>query len=156
MESSSIQTSAFSVQRSLTSWDTTLTTTAAPHLQVKFKPFLTSLNQQHNHSYSGFIGLVNFYHRFIPHCAELLHPLHQLLTSKTKSQELKWNETATTAFQNTKQALGHATLLVYPKSDTPTCVTTDASDIAVGAVLQQLTEGMWKPISFFSEKDETC
>ena len=99
-----------------------------------------------------FIGLVNFYHRFIPHCAELLHPLHQLLDSKTKSQELSWNQTATTAFQNTKQALGHATLLVYPKSDAPTCVVTDASDIAVGAVLQQFTEGMWKPISFFSKK----
>ena len=35
-----------------------------------------------------FIGLINFYHRFIPHGAELLHPLHTLLNSKSKSQEL--------------------------------------------------------------------
>ena len=35
-----------------------------------------------------FIGLINFYHRFIPHGAELLHPLHALLNSKSKSQEL--------------------------------------------------------------------
>ena len=28
-----------------------------------------------------FLGLVNFYHRFIPHGAELLQPLHALLTS---------------------------------------------------------------------------
>ena len=94
------------------------------------------------------IGLVNFYHRFIPHCAELLHSLHQLLNSKTKSQELKWNETATTAFQNTKQALGHATLLIYPKSDAPTCVTTDASDIAVGAGYVET--------NLLFQKDETC
>lgn len=27
-----------------------------------------------------FIGLVNFYHRFLPHCANLMQPLHSLLT----------------------------------------------------------------------------
>ena len=99
-----------------------------------------------------FIGLINFYHRFIPHGAELLHPLHALLNSKSKSQELSWNEDTTVAFLATKEALANATLLVYPKPDAPTCVMTDASDIAVGAVLQQYVNGTWHPISFFSKK----
>ena len=99
-----------------------------------------------------FIGLINFYHRFIPHGAELLHPLHALLNSKSKSQELSWNEDTTAAFLATKEALANATLLVYPKPDAPTCVMTDASDIVVGAVLQQYVNGMWHPISFLSKK----
>ena len=51
-----------------------------------------------------------------------------------------------------EEDLANATLLVYPKPDAPTCVMTDASDIAVGAVLQQYVNGTWHPISFFSKK----
>ena len=97
-----------------------------------------------------FIGLVNFYHRFLPHCADLMQPLHSLL--KGKSQSLTWTDEATTAFHATKQALANASLLAYPSLDAPTCLMTDASDTAVGAVLQQNINGAWKPISFFSRK----
>ena len=100
-----------------------------------------------------FIGLVNFYHRFLPHCAELMQPLHALLaSSKPKSQTLTWNNTALAAFSAIKEALANATLLYYPKSDTPTCLMTDASDTTVGAVLQQYVDDTWHPISFFSRK----
>ena len=97
-----------------------------------------------------FIGMVNFYHRFLPHCAELMHPLHSLL--QPKSQSLTWTDTATAAFQATKDALARASLLTYPTSNAPTCLMTDASDTAVGAVLQQHISDTWKPISFFSRK----
>ena len=60
-----------------------------------------------------FIGLVNFYHRFIPHGAQLLQPLHALLNSKSKCQELTWNEETTAAFMATKEALANATLPSY-------------------------------------------
>ena len=97
-----------------------------------------------------FIGLVNFYHRFLPHCAELMQPLHSLL--KGKSQSLTWTEAATNSFQASKEALANASLLTYPTPTAPTCLMTDASDTAVGAVLQQHIHGIWKPISFFSRK----
>ncbi len=100
-----------------------------------------------------FIGLVNFYHRFLPHCAELMIPLHALLSScKPKSQSLSWNDNAVAAFHATKEALAAASLLCYPQSDAPTSLATDASDTAIGAVLQQHIEGAWCPISFFSRK----
>ena len=100
-----------------------------------------------------FIGLVNFNHRFLPHCADMMQPLHALLTSsKTKSQTLTWNDGALAAFNATKRALANASLLSYPKSDAPTSLMTDASDTAVGAVLQQYVNGTWCPISFFSRK----
>ena len=100
-----------------------------------------------------FIGLVNFYHRFLPHCAELMNPLHSLLASaKPKSQALTWSDTAQAAFNATKDALAKASLLSYPTTDASTCLMTDASDTGVGAVLQQHFNGTWHPIAFFSKK----
>ena len=67
-----------------------------------------------------FIGLVNFYHRFVPRCANLMQPLHVLVSpGKSKSQTLTWNDEAVTAFIATKEALASASLLSYPKADTP-------------------------------------
>lgn len=100
-----------------------------------------------------FLGLVNFYHRFLSHCAELMQPLHALLSApRDKAKKLSWNEQALTAFHTVKDALANATLLSYPKADAPTCLMTDASDVAVGAVLQQSIDGMWQPLSYFSRK----
>ena len=82
-----------------------------------------------------FLGLVNFYHRFIPG-AMILHPLHSLLKrTKRPSDSPPWKDDTITAFGKAKQALVDATLLVHPVA--PTSVTTDASDVPVGAVLQQ-------------------
>ena len=92
-----------------------------------------------------FLGLINFYHRFIPHCAYILHPLHTLLAAARPSQELLWIEETTAAFNKAKEALANATLLNHPKPSAPTSITTDASDIAVGAVLQQFVDGVWCP-----------
>ena len=100
-----------------------------------------------------FIGLVNFYHRFLPHCADLMQPLHSLLSAgEPKSQALTWTDSAVASFNATKEALAKASLLAYPQPDAPTCLMTDASDTAVGAVLQQHINGAWHPISFFSRK----
>ena len=99
-----------------------------------------------------FLGLVNFYRRFVPHCAMLLQPLNSLLTgSKNTSKTLDWNDTACAAFSNVKEALANATLLVHPQADAPTCIMTDASADAVGAVLQQFGDGQWQPLAYFSK-----
>ena len=55
-------------------------------------------------------------------------------------------------FLGIKEALATATLLAHPKPDALTSVMTDASDIAVGGVLQQYIDGHWHPISYFSRK----
>ena len=100
-----------------------------------------------------FLGLVNFHHRFIPHCASILGPLNNLLaTPHGKDRTLEWTEAATTAFINIKEALATATLLTHPKPFAPTCVMTDASDTAVGAVLLQQIDDDWQPIAYFSKK----
>ena len=56
------------------------------------------------------------------------------------------------AFQETKKALVEATLLTHLRHDAPVSLTTDASDQAVSAVLQQFVNNTWEPLAFFSKK----
>ena len=99
------------------------------------------------------MGLVNFYHRFVKNCADIIKPLNDLSTTvKDDLQKLQWNSQAATAFTNIKQALASSTLLFHPKQEAPTSILTNASDYAVGAVLQQYVDQQWCPIAYFSKK----
>ena len=39
-----------------------------------------------------FLGLINFYHHFNPHCAHELQSLHKLLTLKNKQKNIQWTD----------------------------------------------------------------
>ena len=56
------------------------------------------------------------------------------------------------AFASAKQALAKATELSFADSQSSLSLTTDASDVAVGAVLHQHHSGQTKPLAFFSKK----
>ncbi len=99
-----------------------------------------------------FVGMINFYHRFIPHAAELMRPLYQCLKGKSNSQVLEWDNDMTDAFCKTKAALVHATMLTHPKPGATIGLTTDASDVGIGAVLQQWQNNKWQPLGFFSRQ----
>ena len=104
---------------------------------------------------------INYYHRFIPQCAAKLTPLNNLLTAANEGHtrlspksnfDLKWDENAESAFSESKQILANATLLVHPDPMAQINITCDASDVAIGGVLQQYLNGMWQPLSFVSKK----
>ncbi|BHF73832.1 hypothetical protein SprV_0401691600 [Sparganum proliferum] len=99
-----------------------------------------------------FIGLLNYYRRFIPHCATTLAPLTDLLKSKAKPIELP--PAAHSAFEAAKKTLADATLLHHLSSDphAQLFLTTDASNSAVGAVLHQQVNNHLQPLAFFSQK----
>ena len=101
-----------------------------------------------------FLGLINFYRLLIPHCARLVQPLTDLLAGKPKNAKalLELPPDAATAFKVVKSALAEVTLLVHPHPDAPLCLMVDASDVAVGGVLQQMIQGDWQPIAFFSKR----
>ncbi|XP_023816875.1 uncharacterized protein LOC105357974 [Oryzias latipes] len=92
-------------------------------------------------SLQEFLGMVNFYNRFIPRAA---HLLYDSLRSKKAF-----------AFDGAKSALAKAALLAHPDPDAEIALTTDASDIAVGAVVEQRVAGAWQPLAFFSRKLQT-
>ena len=97
-----------------------------------------------------FLGMVNFYHRFIPHAAAVMRPLYSAISGKAKLVE--WTDEMNMAFTQTKEALAQATMLVHPHPEAPTALTVDASDVAVGGVLEQLIDGNWQPLAFFSRQ----
>ena len=100
-----------------------------------------------------FLGLVNFYRRFVPHGAAILAPLNGMLSSdQNGASPLDWSPTTEAAFSDTKEALANASLLTHPKPDAPTSIVTDASEVAVGAVLQEHINQVWCPIAYFSRK----
>ena len=107
-----------------------------------------------------YLGMVNYYHCFIPHCAEKLTPLNNLLTEANEGQnrlspksnfEKHWTDNANVAFTKSKQILANAKLLVHPQQSAPLNITCDASDFVVGGVLQQCIDNVWQPLSFFSK-----
>lgn len=97
-----------------------------------------------------FVGLVNFYRRFIPQCASLMQPLTDLLRGKPKT--FTFTEDARIAFKKLKDAINCIVSLTHYRPDAPLSLFTDASQEAVGAVLQQYAQGSWVPLAFFSKR----
>ena len=103
------------------------------------------------HALRRFLGLVNFYHYFVPHFGDILVPLHSLLAShplNPKHGPLTWNDSALKAFRDIKTALSNATLLNHPAPSAELCLMTDASQTGIGGVLQQSIGDAWQPIAF--------
>ncbi|XP_059361850.1 uncharacterized protein LOC132101153 [Carassius carassius] len=102
-------------------------------------------------SLQEFLGMVNFYHRFIPQAAQLMGPFHEALKGKPK-HAVDCTESRVKAFDATKAALANATMLAHPSPTAPIAITSDASDYAVGAVYEQWVGGAWQPLAFFSRQ----
>ena len=89
-----------------------------------------------------FLGMINYYHRFIPNAAEILLPLYHLSSSKQKELEA-WTPTHEHSFISAKNALAQAATLATPNNTNKLYLVTDASNIAIGAVLEQCNNGQW-------------
>ena len=90
-----------------------------------------------------FLGLASQYRKYINHFADIAEPLNRLLD---KGVEFCWDLRCQTALGELKRRLSSAPVLANPDISEPFDVFTDASDLAVAAVLQQ----NGKPIEFAS------
>uniref|UniRef100_A0A5S6QQM2 RNA-directed DNA polymerase n=2 Tax=Trichuris muris TaxID=70415 RepID=A0A5S6QQM2_TRIMR len=97
-----------------------------------------------------FLGMVNFYRRFIPNLALLLKPLDALV-AQTKGT-IHWSTATVDAFSTAKSTLACATRLEHPEPTATLALMVDASEQAIGAVLQQNVESSWRPLAFFSRR----
>ena len=82
-----------------------------------------------------FLGMINFYQRFLPGVARTLRPLTNALAGNPRA--LNWSTEMQTAFETAKSALASAVSLVHPSPSAEVSLVTDASATHVGAVLQQ-------------------
>jgi hypothetical protein len=93
----------------------------------------------------SFLGLANYYRRFIEGYSKKTTPLSDLLK---KSQRWEWTVDCQQAFEKLKTAVASAPVLGLPDFEKPFEMHTDASDRAIGGVLVQ--EG--HPVAFESRK----
>ena len=106
----------------------------------------------------GFLGLANYYSNYVKNYAQLAHPLMDMLKVdkqtgiKGSKIPIVWTEEEKLAFENVKQALTKSLELFQVEPDKPFRMQTDASNYAVGGVLEQERGGKWVPVSFYSRK----
>ena len=97
-----------------------------------------------------FLGKVNFHHKFIPHSATILDPLHNLLRKDVK---FVWSIECQESFKKIKDLLCSKPILRIFDSELPIKIYTDASIKGIGAVLKQEDKnGDNKPVAYFSKK----
>ena len=96
-----------------------------------------------------FLGLCNYYRRFIRNFSEIASPLSQLTK---KNIQFKWTEQTNDAFQQLKMALTRAPVLAYPQQEGTYILDTDASGNGIGAVLSQEQNGEEHVIAYASKK----
>ena len=99
-----------------------------------------------------FLGMVGYYRKFIPNAATHLYHLFEALKGKPKT--LTWTPLCQKSFDATKDALANASMLFHPRKGSQLALTTDASNSAVGGVLEQRGPKGWEPLAFYSSKLE--
>ena len=104
------------------------------------KPFdVTSLR--------AFLGLLNFYRKFIPKAATVLEPLNRLLKANTP---WSWGKEQQEAFRTSKELLVNSEALVHFDPTKPIRVSVDSSSYGIGAVLCHVIDNMERPVYFVS------
>ena len=92
----------------------------------------------------SYLGVLNFYRKYLVGAAAILEPLNSLLR-----KDVKWNWTTehSKAFQVSKTALLDVCLLHFDPS-LPIVVSADSSKYGLRAVLCQLKDGVALPVVF--------
>lgn len=105
----------------------------------------------------SFLGLVSYHRRFFPGFATITAPLYALIgdqkgkVGKSPEQTFTWSCEAGESFNQLKQLLSSAPVLVYPKFDREFVVEVDASLKGLGAcLLQSDDDGKLHPVAYAS------
>ena len=95
-----------------------------------------------------FLGLANYYRRFVKDFATIAKPLYRL-TEKTCKFE--WTDACQTSFEELRRRLVTTPILAFPDYTQQFTLDTDASDTGIGAVLSQVQpDGSERVIAYAS------
>lgn len=101
----------------------------------------------------SFLGLANYYRKFVNGFAAIAAPLNQLTK---KDVPYVWSDAQQTAFDELKIALISAPCLHGPNFRLPFILQTDASGVGLGAVLVQSVNNIEHPLAFISRQLNTA
>lgn len=96
----------------------------------------------------AFVGLCQYYRRFVPGFSDVASPLHSLTK---KGARFLWTDECQKAFDALKAMLIGANVLALPTEDGRYVLDCDASDTGIGAVLSQIQDGEERPICYASQ-----
>ena len=97
----------------------------------------------------SFLGLVNYYNRFLPNASTVLHPLHQLLE---QNSEWQWTEHCEQAFTVAKRKITSEQVIEHYDPALPVRLACDASPTGISAVLSHvMPDGSERPVAFASQ-----
>ena len=96
----------------------------------------------------SFLGMINYYGKFISDLSTKLHPLHALLKDGVK---WNWSDECTKSFTEVKNHLIKAPVLMHYDPKLPVRLAGNASNYSIGAVLSHVdSKGQEHPIAFTS------
>ena len=94
------------------------------------------------------LGLITYFSRFIKDYATLVEPLREL---NRGSQIWSWSDKHSEALDKIKSKLSSAEVMCYWRPKAETRLTTDASPVGLGAVLEQKQpDGVFRPLAYAS------
>ena len=97
------------------------------------------------------LGLIGFYRKFIPNFADIAVPLTDL-TKKNVPNKVKWLDIHQESFDKLKGEICKDSVLKKPDFNRKFILQTNASQIGMGAVLQQEFEDGRYPVMFISKR----
>ena len=96
----------------------------------------------------SFLGIINYYRKFLPDLSSVLAPLNELLQ---KGHKWNWTSNQQVAFEKAKRLLQSSSLLVHYDPAKQLILACDASPYGIGAVLSQCQDdGFERPVAFAS------
>ena len=116
--------------------------------EAKVRAIVEGLEPQNVGELRSFLGMVNYYGKFLPDLATTLAPLYQLLR---KSANWRWRQKQRNAFNHVKDLLHSGRVLTHFDDSLPLVLACDASPYGLGAVLfHEMANGEEKPVGFAS------
>ena len=118
-------------------------------LQSNVKTLLEIPEPKTEKQLRSFLGAAGYYMKFLPNYSDLIDPLRELLKVDAR---WCWSSECQIAFDTLKQQISSAPVLAHFNPNAPTLVSTDASAVALGAVLSQIQNGVELPVAFASRR----
>jgi len=97
------------------------------------------------------LGMINFYRRYIPNCAEVIAPLTEL-TKNRAPNNVEWGSEQERAVKEVKKILSSEPILKLPDLNREIILSTDASNKSLGACMMQEYDGVKQPLMYASKK----
>jgi len=114
----------------------------------KVKAIVSAPTPSNTTEVKSYLGLVNYYGRYISNLCTVFAPLYRLLQKEVKWQ---WGRNEQRALSLSKQLLASSRVLMHYDSSKPLLLTCDASSHGLGAVLShRLESGEERPNAFAS------